>query len=351
LGTVAFEHVTTNGLTIRNRSSFASYDRGYQNYVPGAVSADKGQITVTAYNNATNRLNIFNQTDLSYVVMTGRLRHMLVGGAEAGRQRSDNFRNTGFFNNTATSILVPINDTVIHTPVTFRQSAADANNEVTTKVGAVFIQDQVEVSRHIQLLGGVRFDYFDLNYQNNRNDDDLRRIDRLVSPRAGIVIKPRERLSVYGSYSVSYLPSAGDQFSSLTSITQQAKPEKFTNYEAGVKWDLARSLALTLAGYQLNRTNTRSIDPNDPTRIVQTGSSRTNGVEIGVNGNLTRAWQIAGGYAYQDAYVTSATAAASAGAQIAQVPHQTFSLWNRYQFLPRFGAGLGITNRSGQNHL
>ena len=58
------------------------------------------------------------------------------------------------------------------------------------------------------------------------------------------------------------------------------------------------------------------------------------------------AWKIAGGYAYQDAFVTSATAAAKAGAQVAQVPHHTFSLWNNYQILPRLGAGLGILNRS-----
>jgi len=79
---------------------------------------------------------------------------------------------------------------------------------------------------------------------------------------------------------------------------------------------------------------------------VQTGSQRTNGVEIGANGSITRAWKIAGGYAYQDAFVTSATTAARAGAQVAQVPHNSFSLWNNYQILPRLGAGLGILNRS-----
>ena len=37
----------------------------------------------------------------------------------------------------------------------------------------------------------------------------------MVSPRAGLVIKPITPLSLYASYSVSYLPSSGDQFSSL----------------------------------------------------------------------------------------------------------------------------------------
>jgi catecholate siderophore receptor len=145
---------------------------------------------------------------------------------------------------------------------------------------------------------------------------------------------------------VSYLPSSGDQFSSLTTITQQVKPEMFNSYEVGAKWDVSQSFSLTTALYRLNRTNTRSADPNDPTRIVQTGSQRTNGCEIGLNGSLTRRWKIAGGYAYQDAFVTSATTAAKPGAQVGQVPHHTFSIWNNYQILPKLGAGLGILNRS-----
>jgi catecholate siderophore receptor len=161
-----------------------------------------------------------------------------------------------------------------------------------------------------------------------------------------VVIKPVTALSIYGNYSVSHLPSSGDQFSSLTAVTQQVKPEKFNNYEFGVKWDVRRSLALTSAIYRLERTNTRATDPNDPTRIVQTGSQRTNGYEIGLNGSITRAWRLAGGYAYQDAFITSATTAARAGAQVAQVPHHSFSLWNNYQVSSRLAAGLGVVHRS-----
>ena len=105
-------------------------------------------------------------------------------------------------------------------------------------------------------------------------------------------------------------------------------------------------LSLTTALYRRDRTNTRATDPNDPTRIVQTGSQRTNGYEVGVSGALSRLWSVSGGYAYQHAFVTSATTAAVAGAQVAQVPRHTFSLWNLVQLHPRVGAGLGIVSRS-----
>src|SRR5262249_19643801 len=162
------------------------------------------------------------------------------------------------------------------------------------------------------------------------------------SPRVGVVVKPIEPLSIYGSYSVSYLPSSGDQFSSLTSVTQTLKPEKFTNYETGAKWDFRQSLSLTVAGYILDRTNTRAVDPNNPTRIVQTGSQRTKGLELGVNGNITRDWKMIGGYAYQDASVTSATVSAPLGARVAQVPRNSFSFWNNYRFSTKWRAGVGI---------
>lgn len=333
-------------LNIRNRTLFGDYDRFYQNYVPGAVNAAKTLTTLTAYNNATRRRNLFNQTDLTYLASTGRIQHTLVGGVELGRQRTNNLRNTGSFNNTTTSVQVSYANPTISIPVTFRPNATDANNRLQLSLAATYFQDQIEISRYVQVIAGVRYDYFDLKYHNNRNGDDLRRVDNLVSPRLGMVVKPVTELSLYGNYSVSYLPSAGDQFASLTTVTQQVKPEKFTNYELGLKWDLRRFLSLTSAVYQLNRTNTRSTDPNDPTKIIQTGSQRTNGLEIGVNGSITPDWSIAGGYAYQDAFITSATTAAVAGKQVGQVPHHTLSLWNKYQIIPRLGAGLGIIHRS-----
>ena len=345
VGTLTVEH-EMGRLTIRNRTSIGDYNRGYQNFVPGVVSADQTQVSLSAYNNATQRRNLFNQTDLIYAISTGRIRHTLLAGAEAGRQLTNNFRNTGYFNNTATSILVPYDDPTINTPTIFRQSATDANNHLTTNLGAAYLQDQIELSRYFQVVAGVRFDHFDLQYHDNRSGTNLRRIDNLVSPRAGIIFKPATAVSVYGTYSVSYLPSSGDQFSSLTTITQQAIPEKFNNYEVGVKWDLRRDLSLTTAVYRLDRTNTRATDPNNPTAIVQTGSQRTNGFELGLSGSVTRKWKITGGYAYQNAFVTSATTAAKAGAQVAQVPHHTFSLWNNYQVARRWGAGLGVLQRT-----
>lgn len=333
-------------LTITNRTMLGDYDRAYQNYVPGAVNAAKTLVALTAYNNSTERRNLFNQTDFNYALATGKIKHTLLFGTEVGRQATGNFRNTGFFNNSTTSIQVLYDNPLTSIPVVFRQNATDADNHVQANLAATFVQDQIDLSRRVQLLAGLRFDYFDLQFHNNRTGEDLRRIDRLASPRLGVVVKPLMPLSVYASYGVSYLPSSGDQFSSLTSITQQVKPEQFTNYEVGVKWDVQRNLTFSAAAYRQDRTNTRATDPNDPTRILQTGSQRTNGLEAGISGNVTRSWSTAGGYAYQDAFISSATTAARTGAQVALVPHHTFSIWNKYQVVNKLAFGVGVIHRA-----
>ncbi len=345
IASAGFERLFSN-FTFRNQTVVANYDRFYQNFVPGAANAARTTVALSAYNNATERTNVFNQTDVTTVAATGFVRHTLLFGAEVGRQSTDNFRNTGYFNGTATSITVPFANPTISTPVTFRQSATDADNHVLARVAAAYAQDQLKLAEYLQVVAGLRFDRFDLEYHNHRTGETLERPDNLVSPRAGVIVKPAADVSFYGSYSVSFLPSAGDQFSSLTSTTEQLKPERFDNYEVGLKWDVRPSLALTSALYRLDRTNTRSTDPNDPTRIVQTGSTRTNGFEIGLSGNMSRTWRIAGGYAWQDAFVTRATTAAAAGALVAQVPHHTLSLWNNYQIHPRVAAAVGLSYRT-----
>ena len=345
LASLSIEH-QAGRFSIRNRTLFGAYDRGYQNFVPGAASALKTTVALTAYNNATARTNVFNQLDASTRFTTGTVRHTFLAGAEMGRQMTDNRRNTGYFDDTATSISVPYDAPFTSTPVTFRASATDADNRVRTIIAGIYAQDQAELSQSVRVIAGLRFDRFNLDFLNHRNGDQLRRTDGMLSPRAGVVFTPAAALSFYGSYSVSHLPSSGDQFSTLTSITKQLEPEQFTNRELGVKWNAPSGLLVTAATYRLDRTNTRSTDPNDPSLAIQTGSQRTNGIEVTATGNLTTAWSIAAGAAYQDAFVTSATASARKGARVAQVPRHMLSLWNRFAIHPRVGVAFGVVRRA-----
>ena len=340
------DHVTTAGLELRNRTRFVRYDKFYQNVFPGAVDAAGERVSIAAYNNGTLRDNLFNQTDLTYRRATGAVQHTLLLGAELGRQATDNVRQTGYFGDGATSTTVPFDQPTIAAPVTFRQSATDADNGVVATVAALYAQDQVALSEHVQAVVGLRYERFDLAFHDDRSGQDLERADVLLSPRAGLVVKPVASLSLYGGYGVSHLPSSGDQFASLTATTRTLEPERFANYEVGAKWDVRPDLSLTTAAYRLDRTNSTAKDPTDPARTVQTGSQRTTGYEVGATGNLTGAWQVAGGFATQRAVVTSTTTAAATGARVPLVPRYSASLWNRYQVARAWGVGLGVIHQA-----
>lgn len=341
IGTASIEHTTSGLVTIRNRSMFADYDKMYQNVFPGAVNEAGNEVSISAYNNATKRRNLLNETEISYRLVTGAISQTLLGGVAVGRQITDNFRNTGYFNDTAPSVTTPVSDPIIAVPVSFRQSATDANNHSSATSVSLYGQSQIVFSNHWQAIVGARYERFDVDFYNLRTGEALSRKDDLVSPRAALLYKPADAVTLYSSYSVSALPSSGDQFSSLNVTTKTLEPEKFTNYELGAKWDVLNGLSVAAAAYRLDRTNTTAPDPSDPTKTVQTGSQRTKGFELSVTGAITPEWQIIGGYANQDATITSLTAAAAPGAKVPLVPRNTVSLWNRYQLTQALGLGLG----------
>jgi catecholate siderophore receptor len=342
VGTALIEHDLAPALQIRNRTVYGDYNKVYQNVFPGSVDSTGALVSISAYNSRNDRNNLFNQTELTYRVATGSVGHTLLGGIEAGRQVSRNLRNTGFFDGTETSVTAPLANPTISRPITFRPSETDANNLTRATTVGLYLQDQIALTPYLQLIAGARLERFDLTFHNFRNSEDLDRQDDLISPRAGLVVKPLEPFSFYGSYSVSYLPSAGDQFASLTATSETLEPEKFENYEVGAKLDVVTGLSLTAAVYQLDRTNTSAPDPVDPSRTIQTGSQRTKGLEFGATGNLTPRWQAAAGYANQDAHITSQTSQAALGAKVPLVPRNTFSLWNKYQLHRMWGIGAGV---------
>jgi catecholate siderophore receptor len=241
---------------------------------------------------------------------------------------------------------IPLSDPTADVLTTWAQSPTDANNRVSAKVAALYVQDQIRPAKWLEIVAGLRFDSFRLRVNDLRASGGiLSRTDKLWSPRLGLVLKPRDNLSFYASYSRSYLPQSGDQFSSLTDVTEGLKPERFDNYEAGAKWEILDGLLATAAVYRLDRTNTRATDPVTQLTVL-TGAQRSRGIELGLERSVTSRWLVSAGYTLQKAEITKTTSAAPAGRQVPLVPRHSFSLWNRYDFTKQFGAGLGIIARS-----
>jgi catecholate siderophore receptor len=344
------EHTFQDGVTLRNRLAYADYDKFYENLVPGAVDAARTLVALTGYNSATDRQNLFNQTDLILTRRTGRLRHTIVTGLEIGRQETDNRRLTAFFGSvspTTASISVPLNEGTTSLPVQFRPAGTDADNHGVATVAAVYAQDQIALSERVLAIAGMRYDRFEVDLLDHRTGSDFASNDDLLSPRLALIYKPVMPLSLYASYTRSYLPRAGEQLASLSPSTQALDPESFNNYEVGTKWELSPSLAFTTAVYRLDRGNVVVRDPLNPTVSHLVDAQRSTGVETELSGMLSTRWTIQAGYAYQRAKITrSLSDAVVAGARLGQVPEHSFSLWSKYELSSMWGAGLGIISNS-----
>ena len=347
-GDATIEHQRGDRAVLRSHLRFTRYNKFYQNVFPGgAVDASGSNVNLSAYNNETFRSNVFSQTEAVVRLPVSRMPQTLLFGVEVGRQATDNLRMTGYFNNASTSYSVPVSSPTVGVPVTFRQSASDPNNHVLANVASVYAQDQLWLTPQLQATLGVRLERFDLELRDHRAPEVLERVDNVVSPRAGLVYKPSEPVSVYSSISIAHLPSSGDQFSSLTPTTTALEPEKFTNREVGVKWSVVPALTVNAALYELVRSNAAAPSALDPGVTVQTGKQKTSGIELSANGQVRDGWDVMGAFTSQVAKMTTTTTAAPAGRTVPLVPRTTASLWNRVRVTRALALGVGAIHQSG----
>jgi catecholate siderophore receptor len=362
-GMAVIEHDFGNGLTVKNSSLYADYNRGYQNVFPASSVTPAGTFTYNAYNHTTNRENAFNQTDFIYKTMTGPIHHTIAFGTEFGRQTGIDLRNTGIFANTGKNVdtgnaFDPTNFGIInfihHPTATNPDGVAtpDSFSVYRLNIQSAYAQDQIDVTRWLQLIAGARYDRFDFAATDENINIFRQRTDEKISPRAAVIVKPLDNLSFYGAYSISYLPSSGDQFSALNTGSALIPPQKFENTEVGVKWNILPKLQYTAAIYELNRTNVPLAIGGGLFAI--SGSNIIKGFETALTGYVTKDWQATLGYAYTDARLGSDTNSSTStaipapaptflkGNRVQLVPLNQVSLWNKYQFDPMWSAGLGV---------
>lgn len=349
IGRVDARFALSDTLTLDGHVSYGAYDKSYFNVLPNSAVTN-GTVALSAYGNETQRENLFAQTNLLWEGSTGSVRHTLLVGLDAGLQKTDAATARGWFGpgtGTSASATVAVADTIIAPPVTYLFGPSRAGNsasrsEVESLAG--YVQDQLAFGDLVEVILGMRYERFAIASTNRFTNVTLKRTDTLWSPRAGLVVHPVKDVSLYASYATSFLPQSGDQFSSIDATSQTLEPEKFTNYEIGAKWQARPNLLLTLAAYQLDRTNSRAPGVV-PGTVTLAGSQRSKGIELGINGKIMPNWSIQAGAALQDAKIRDMTSAAVAGSHIALVPEFMASLWTRYNVNDRLGFGLGVEHQ------
>jgi len=346
------EHDFSDELTFSSTTQYGDYDKLYRNVYPvDARSNDvrlapvANSVTLDGYVDTTDRENFITQGNLLWTGDTGALGHSLLLGYEIGQQKSANARRDIFFAaSNDDQIVVPLTDPVVVPAFTF--PAFNRSTRSDLKFLSLYIQDQISIGDHFEIIGGVRFDRFDLDLNDIQSSLLLSRTDEKFSPRFGAIYKPQENISIYASYAKSFLPRSGDQFLTLSPATANLAPETFENIELGVKWDLTPALSLTAALFRLDRDDQAILLDNQGNTTLS--GSRTEGLELQLVGKLTEHWQINAGYSYLDGQQRNAGTVGGQDLRLFQVPEHMVSLWTKYDFTEQFAGGIGVTHQSSQ---
>nr|WP_202895474.1 TonB-dependent siderophore receptor [Iningainema tapete] len=331
-GGYRFEHRFSDNWRIRNNFLVSSLDAG------GTSVYDAGNLINNRFTPRVfyNERNVFQnyglQTDLIGKFNTGSIAHQLLLGFDFNR-------NTSFYEGRSASL--PAND--IFNPVfEIPRPTVLSDPEIfssRTDTWGIYLQDQVTLLDNLKLLVGGRFDFSTQNNLVARGEQ----FDDAFSPRVGIVYQPSQAISLYASYSTSFLPVIGRS----TNDSRPFKPTKGKQFEVGIKGEfLDGKLSATLAAFDITKSNVQTTDPNNSRFQIQVGEQQSQGIELDVIGEILPGWNIIATYAYIDARVSEDTNRNLIGNRLNNSAQHTASLWTTYEIqnggLKGFGGGLGL---------
>ncbi len=185
-------------------------------------------------------------------------------------------------------------------PTSNAVSAKDSDQRENLTSYGWFMQDSVQLTDKWLVMGGLRYDAFDVFAGKGRpfvtNTDST---DGKLVPRAGVVYKLTPYVSLYSSYTESFKPN-----SSIASQIGSLPPEQGKAWELGSKVELPNGVTGTLALFDITKRNVMVSELVNGETVTRTaGRVRSQGVELDVAGNITDSLSLIGSYAYTDARV------------------------------------------------
>lgn len=164
----------------------------------------------------------------------------------------------------------------------------------------------------------------------------------MLSPRAGVLFKLTDNVSVYGSYVRSF----GSNNSANLTNGEAPPPQVGLQWEAGVKsqW-LDGKVTASATLFDLRKKNVLEPDPTNPDFQVAVGEVRSRGLELDLAGQVTDNLSVIASYTYDVAKITNDNGNGNQGNWYNGVAPHVANLWAKWDTAPRlpegfeFGAG------------
>lgn len=361
-----FDGVTE--LTTRVRRGAFTRDQRASTILLAGVALDNLSASTPLTRGTQNKIqdldSLYVQSDLSTQLTAGGMKHDLLTGIDVAREQ-----RTVYAARTAAQGLggvdLPKPPTTVGTPddgawVNEASRVLRVNNAYTATAWGVYAQDLVQVAPDWKLLGGLRYDSLNGNYDSyaapinganaaNGATSNYKMAVGEWSKRVGALYQPNERASYHLSAATSFNTS-GDAYS-LGAGNKDTPPEQSINLELGAKIDSAdKNFTTRYALFQSTKLHERNTDPLQPGITVLSGKRHAAGVETDITGRITPRWEVYGSFMWMPVAKidVGGQGAEAAGARPSLTPRVSATFWNTYQINSQWRLGAGVNHRGAQ---
>lgn len=345
IGTIRFEHDFNDNIRFRNTLRLSSADRGSLASIPAIVGGsfttlplNQIQVSRTGIQRSELDQYVLNNAEVVAKFDTGQFKQTLVSGVDASYETQEIQRYT--FTNVPNTTLV--------NPWAFPDLSGMGRvknfngNSHATSVG-VYAVDEMAITEWLKIMGGLRYDMFDVHWRNIFLGQKLSRTDEALSPRAALIVLPTPNQTYYFSWGQSFNPSG----EALTLALNNASTEPETNetYELGAKLNFFNgALGFRTAVFETYKRNARTTDPVLGVQVTD-GKQRVRGFELELVGQVMSGWNIWLAYAYLDSRILASQDIQNGvpieGKRLANVPENAASLWTTYDITRQWQVGGG----------
>ncbi|WP_296270960.1 TonB-dependent siderophore receptor [Pseudomonas sp. UBA6323] len=291
-------------------------------------------LTLQAYDRYNKSITYSLDNQLEGKFDTGALEHTLLVGASFDRTSFNQDWNAGF--GPSIDVFDPVWTSEPTTPISVQ------NTLLTQNMQGVYSQLQSKYENWIFLLGG-RYDWVDSDFRNKLAPaNDVSSKDEKFTWQTGAMYQFDNGLSPYVSYSTSFVPVQ------QTTSERPLDPIIAEQYEVGLKYEpKGWNTMFTAAVFDLRKEDDVYTENNLPRQV---GESRSKGLELEVNSDITANLNVTAAYTYTDVRITKdAPNSLVEGKQMTGVPRNQASIWANYRFLD--GALRGLRLGGGVRHF
>lgn len=329
-----FEHRFNPTWTMRNTMRYSSIEFDGKTAFGGGLQEDLRTLNRFGYGNTLD-LKIFTMdTNASARAVTGSIEHSILFGVDYSTSTSE--QRQGFSFAPPIDVFDPVYGAEV--PELFYY---DDKRQPTSLLG-IYVQDHMKIGKKwVATLSG-RQDWTELTTEDNLAHTEVEQDPDAFSGRAGITYLAENGLAPYASYSTSFLPTGGSDFSG-----KPFDPTEGEQIEGGLKFQPKDwNGFLTASLFEITQTNVLTPDPVNPFNQVQQGEIRSRGWELEAVGQTGMGLSYHLSYSKLDQEVTATTDPAQLGKRPPLAPDELLGAAADYTVtrgaLSGLGFGLGV---------